>query len=66
MLLSACLLIGMVSVLLFFDTNTYRQKLENISPYKMSGDQSSPSTSKTTELVDVRYLFDHLVVLTAF
>ena len=57
-LLSACLLIGIMSVLLFSDTNTHR--------HKISGDQSAPSTSKTIELVDARYLFDHLVVLTAF
>ena len=65
-LLSAGILTGMVLVLLMSDTNTHRHKLENVSPYKMSSDQSAPSTSKTTELVDARYLFDHLVILTAF
>ena len=67
-LLTGCLLIGIVSVLLFSDSITHRHKLENISPYKMIGDQSALSTSKATdkELVDASYLYDHLVVLTAF
>ena len=41
---------GIVSFLLFYDTNTHRHKLEN-SLWKMSGDQSAPSTTKV-ELVN--------------
>ena len=60
MVLSACSLIGIVFVLLLSDTDTHL--------HKKSSDQSAPSTSKTIdeELVDARYLFDNLVVLTAF
>ena len=107
-LLSAGLLMGIVSVQLFSDSIIHQQKLET-SSYKVSGyqlapctsmvsDQSAPSTSKVKlvtnqsapstskvqlvndqsapdpstsmaiyeELVDARYLYDHLVVVTAF
>ena len=61
-LLSGCLLIGLVSVLLFSDSITHRHKLEN------SSDQSAPSISKATneEFVDANYLYNHLVDVTAF
>ena len=77
-LLTGCLLIGIVSVLLFSDSTTHRHKLENRSDHsahstlkvEMVNVQSAldPFTSIDTdkEHVNARYLYDHLVVVTAF
>ena len=73
-LLSAYLLIGIVSVLHFSDSIAHRRKISgdqsasSTTKVEFVNNQSAPSTSNGTdeELVDARYLFDNLVVLTAF